>query len=142
MSSDLQPVHRILVGTPEQVRNVLVNADRRGHLVSMTPARRVGRRRVRVDLVLMERPAPVRPAERPAKPRSRRRPGVVPTVAAVSAVVVLTAFGVALVILVHWVMAHLAVVLGVLAALVVLAGIGAARTGTCVGIHCAGCGHR
>lgn len=146
MSTELRPVRRTLFGTPEQVHNVLINADRRGHLVSAAPARRVAPNRVSVDLVLME-PAPIqparpaeKPAERHAKPRFRRAPTWV-VVGGVSALLAaLAALVVALVALAQWVVAHAAVIGG--AALVLAALLLGLRSKVGSGPHCPGAWHR
>jgi hypothetical protein len=138
------PVPRTLVGTPDQVRNVLNNAHRAGRLVDVAPARRVGPNRVSVDLVLME-PAAIRPAERVSKPRSVPARYKVAAGAVTAALVALAAIGALIAALVQWVMDHFAVIAGcaVVLALVAL-GLAslASKTGRCMGIHCEGCGHR
>src|SRR4051812_43799706 len=99
---EVRPVSRTLVGTPDQVRNVLNNARRAGRLVNVTPARRLGPNQVSVDLVLME-PAAIRPAERVSKPRFVTTRHKVTAAAVTAALVALAALGALIAALVQWV---------------------------------------
>lgn len=139
--TELRAVPRTLVGTPDQVRNVLNNAHRAGRLVEVAPARRVGPNRVSVDLVLME-PAAIRPAERVSKPRSVTTRHKVTAAAVTAALVALAALGALIAALVQWVIDHFAVIAGSAVVLAVLALILAARASRPGAGHCPGAWHR
>ena len=140
MTQHSRHVRRTIVGSAEDIATVLQTADRQGRLVAVTPPRLHAPGQFVVTAVLVET-APLRPAQRPAQPRSSvwRHKGHVVFVAAVLAF--LAALAVLIVVAVQWVIAHAAVLGGsalILAAL--LLGL-RAKTGACVGLHC-GCGHR
>jgi hypothetical protein len=151
--AELQEVTRTVIGRPAHVRNVLVNAERRGRLVSAAPAVRVARGAVRVDVVLLEPRTSahaeprtrVRPAESNAEPFSVNpryiRVGV--AITAATAVLGLLAYLVA--VIVEWIAAHAALLTGGAVMVLAVAGVavrGLRSVGVCVGLHCEGCGHR
>lgn len=139
--TQLRAVPRTVIGSPVQVRTALVTAFRTGRLVSSSPARRVGRGLVRVEVVLMEPTFTTRPAQKVSKPRSVPTRYKVVGAVVTAAVVVLATVGVLMAVLIEWVMAHATQVIGAGSIVVVLALTLAylCRGHACSGLHCAGC---
>lgn len=141
MRTELRQVRRTIVGTAEGIATALDTAARQGRLVSVTAPRPHEPGTYVVSAVLVERTA-VKPAQRPAKPRSAPRVNGWYLALSVLALAVLVAFLVVLVIAVQWAIAHAAVLAGIAFGLVALLLTLRTKAGVCMGLHCEGCGHR
>lgn len=130
-----RPETHTIIGTRQQVANVIRTAHRSGQLVTLGPIQPMPTDRSKVCVTATFTQPTIR-----TRRRLPRRHAAIITVA-VASTTVLALLGWAGYLLVQLVAAHWPLILGVLT-LAATALLLAGRAGICPGIHCPGCRHR